>query len=160
MHSSQLGNAELCLKENSPVHSARRETKTKKKKKEREKRKKKKKSLNIQCPDLKKKLHELKRESDNKLIKIPILTHIIFFCPFPFFLSLEMRLPVTDRTFDSKSTKLTALSSTWRIISWVHTLPLASSNFSFLIPSSTVIIASFRSRTKVVKCWWMTHTLK
>lgn len=27
MHSSQLGNAELCLKENSPVHSAKRKGK-------------------------------------------------------------------------------------------------------------------------------------
>lgn len=55
--------------------------------------------------------------------------------------------------FDSKSMRLTARSSTWRIISWVHTLPLASSSFSFLIPSSTVIMASFRSSTKVVRCW-------
>lgn len=71
-----------------------------------------------------------------------------------------MRLSLTDPTFDSKSTKLTALSSTWRIMSWVHTLPLASNNFSFLIPSSTVIIASFRSRTKVVKCWWVKCAFK
>lgn len=44
------------------------------------------------------------------------------------------------------------MSSTCRCISWVHTFPLASSNFNFRIPSSTVSMASFRSMVKVVRC--------
>lgn len=55
-------------------------------------------------------------------------------------------------TLVSESMRLTDFSSTCRIMSWVHTFPLASNKRSFLIPSSMVNMASLRSITKVVRC--------
>lgn len=88
MHSSRLGNVELCLKENSPVHSARRE--------------KKKQTQNttlLYNVLISEKLQELKRESDNKLIKIQNLTYIIFLPVYIFSLPLSENETATHRSY-------------------------------------------------------------